>query len=79
MKKPSEAQAKNSTFEEKYAEISVEIKKRRGKWFLNSLAWFDFQDVEQIICAHISKKWHQWDQSRPLGPWINKNIGKKVK
>ena len=69
----------NFTFEEKYSEIALEIKKRRGKWFLNSLAWFDFQDVEQIICAHISRKWHQWDQGRPLGPWINKIITNQMK
>jgi len=79
MKKVDKKNAQNFTFEEKYQEISVEIKKRRGKWFLNSLAWFDFQDVEQIICAHISNKWHQWDQSRPLGPWINKIITNQMK
>lgn len=79
MKKVDKKDEQNFTFEEKYEEISVEIKKRRGKWFLNSLAWFDFQDVEQIICAHISKKWHQWDQSRPLGPWINKIITNQMK
>ena len=79
MKKVDKKDEQNFTFEQKYKEIAVEIKKRRGKWFLNSLAWFDFQDVEQIICAHISKKWHQWDQSRPLGPWINKIITNQMK
>jgi DNA-directed RNA polymerase specialized sigma24 family protein len=79
MKKVDKKDEQNFTFEQKYKEIAVEIKKRRGKWFLNSLAWFDFQDVEQIICAHISKKWHQWDQNRPLGPWINKIITNQMK
>jgi DNA-directed RNA polymerase specialized sigma24 family protein len=79
MKSKKPDSKKTFTFEEKYSEISQEIKKRRGKWFLDSLAWFDFQDVEQIICAHISKKWDQWDQSRCLGPWINKIITNQMK
>jgi DNA-directed RNA polymerase specialized sigma24 family protein len=70
---------KDCTFEDRYAEINLEVKKRRGKWFLNSLAWFDFEDVEQIIKAHIYKKWDQWDQRRPLGPWINKIITNQMK
>tara|TARA_B100000212_G_scaffold342604_1_gene331224 strand:- start:31063 stop:31869 length:807 start_codon:yes stop_codon:yes gene_type:complete len=69
----------NVTFEDQYETINKEIKKRKGKWFLDSLAWFDFEDVEQIIQAHIYKKWHQWDQSRPLGPWINKIITNQMK
>tara|TARA_B000000475_G_scaffold86899_1_gene70412 strand:+ start:77 stop:817 length:741 start_codon:yes stop_codon:yes gene_type:complete len=69
----------NFTYEEKAEEINIEIKKRRGKWFLDSLAWFDFEDVEQIIRAHIYKKWDQWDQSRSLKPWINKIISNQMK
>lgn len=67
------------TYEDKSAEIDLEIRKRRGKWFLDSLAWFDFEDVEQIIKAHIHKKWHQWDQSRSLKPWMNKIITNQMK
>lgn len=69
----------NFTYEDKAQEIDLEIKKRRGKWFLDSLAWFDFEDVEQIIKAHIYKKWHQWDQRRSLKPWINKIITNQMK
>lgn len=67
------------TYEDKAQEIDVEIKKRRGKWFLDSLAWFSFEDVEQIIKAHIFKKWDQWDQRRSLKPWINKIITNQMK
>ena len=56
------------TYEDKSQEIDNEIRKRKGKWFLDSLAWFDFEDVEQIIRAHIFKKWHLWNQKLPLGP-----------
>ena len=66
-------------YEDKSDEIDLEVKKRRGKWFLDSLAWFDFEDVEQIIKAHIHKKWHQWDQKRSLKPWINKIITNQMK
>ena len=67
------------TFEDKYIEIDREIRKRKGRWFLDSLAWFDFEDVEQIIRTHIYRKWDQWDQSRSLGPWINKIITNQMK
>ena len=69
----------SASYEDKSKEIDIEIKKRRGKWFLDSLAWFDFEDVEQIIRAHIYKKWDQWDQGRPLKPWINKIITNQMK
>lgn len=70
---------KKASYEDKSVDIDAEIKKRRGKWFLDSLAWFDFEDVEQIIRAHIYKKWDQWDQSRGLTPWINKIITNQMK
>jgi DNA-directed RNA polymerase specialized sigma24 family protein len=39
----------------------------------------DYDDVCQIIRAHISKKWDLWDQERPLAPWINKIITNQIK
>ncbi len=77
--KEQEESVSNFTYEDKSPDIDTEIKKRRGKWFLDSLAWFDFEDVEQIIRAHIYKKWDQWDQRRPLKPWINKIITNQMK
>ena len=62
------------SYEDKSSLIDTEIRKRKNKWFLTSLNWFDFEDVEQIIRAHIHAKWDQWDQSRPIEPWINKII-----
>ena len=67
------------TYADKKAEIDEELKKRKHKWYLNSLGWFDFEDVEQIIRVHIHKKWDQWDQSRPLKPWMNKIITNQIK
>lgn len=67
------------TYEESYYIVEEELNKRRGKWFLTSLAWIDFDDVKQIISAHIYKKWEQWDQSRPLRPWLNRIISNQLK
>ncbi|MBD36298.1 MAG: hypothetical protein CL512_05970 [Actinobacteria bacterium] len=79
MPNPEKENDKPFTYEDKSEEIDIEIRKRRGKWFLDSLAWFDFEDVEQIIRAHIHKKWHLWNQEMALGPWLNKVITNQMK
>jgi len=70
---------KDASYEEKSKIIDEELRKRRPKWFLTSITWFDFDDVCQIIRAHLFNKWHQWDQSRPLQPWVNKIISNQMK
>ena len=70
---------KKATYEEKYELIDSLIAKRRSRWNLGSLSWFDFDDVEQIIRAHIYRKWDQWDQSRPLEPWVNRIVTNQIK
>tara|TARA_Y100000401_G_scaffold117238_1_gene125261 strand:- start:2320 stop:3033 length:714 start_codon:yes stop_codon:yes gene_type:complete len=64
--------AKKKKFEEMYEKIDEVIKKRKSKWRLRAITWFDFEDIEQIIKLHIYKKWHLWDQSRPIEPWVNR-------
>jgi DNA-directed RNA polymerase specialized sigma24 family protein len=59
--------------------IDTELAKRRSSWFLTSVNWVDFDDVCQIIRTHIYNKWNQWDQSRPIKPWINKIISNQMK
>ncbi len=68
-----------TTFEENYTTIQTEISKRRGLWNLSSITWLDFDDVSQIILLHIYSKWHKYDQSKPLVPWLNKVISHQVK
>lgn len=70
---------KKYSYEEKYEVVELELRKRQGKWFLTSLAWIDFDDVKQIIRTHIYKKWNQWDQERPLKPWLNRIISNQLK
>lgn len=70
---------KKITYEDKVEIIDQELAKRRRKWFLTSISWISFEDVEQIIRLHIYQKWHQWDQKRDLKPWINKIITNQFK
>ena len=70
---------KDATYEDRAHIIDNEIRKRYYKWHLHAIAWFDFDDVSQIIRAHIFKKWALWDQSRPLEPWANKIISNQLK
>lgn len=71
---------KNSSIYEDFSDvIDSELAKRRNNWFLNSVSWIDFDDVSQIIRAHIHRKWSQWDQSRPIKPWLNKIISNQFK
>ena len=70
---------KKIIFEEKLPIIEVEIRKRRNKWQLNILKWMSFEDVEQIIKLHVFKKWHMWDQSKPLEPWLSRIIANQIR
>ena len=70
---------KNLKFEDCIETIDVEINKRRGRWNLTALSWMDFDDVSQIIRVHIFKKWHLYDQSKSLAPWINTLISNQIK
>jgi DNA-directed RNA polymerase specialized sigma24 family protein len=70
---------KKFKFEEKIEAINLEIQKRKGKWFLNSISSIDFDDISQILRAHINKKWHLWDQEKPLEPWLNTVISNQIK
>ena len=59
------------TYEDKTDEIDEVLHKLQGRWRLSAINWMDYEDVAQIIRIHISKKWHLWDQSKPIGPWVN--------
>lgn len=69
----------NKTFEEYLPIIDEEIAKRKHKWSLSSLTWMDFDDVSQIIRIHINNKWTQYDQTKPIQPWLNVIISHQIK
>lgn len=58
------------TFEEKHQEVIDTIRRYQAKWRLNILHWMDYEDVASEITFHVWKKWHLWDQTRPLAPWV---------
>ena len=66
------------TFEESYDLIRIQVEKRRAKWTLSSINWLDFDDIAQIIYAHIHKKWHLWDHTRPLAPWVSRVTSNQI-
>lgn len=83
MKDPQEEENQEEDLNKPYSffsdEIDNEIRKRKAKWRLTSITWLDYEDVSQMIRFHIFKKWDQWDQARPLLPWINKIISNQLK
>jgi hypothetical protein len=58
--------------------INEELSKRRSKWRLTAIAWMDFEDVCQKIRLHIFNKWAQWDNKRPIRPWLNTIITNQI-
>lgn len=75
----SDSLKKIKSFEEKMDFIDGEIAKRKSKWNLTALSWMDFDDVSQIIRAHVYKKWHLYDPQKALGPWLNRIISNQIK
>lgn len=70
---------KGISFEDMHEIIDDLLNRRRSKWKLAAVAWLDFDDVKQIIKIHIHKKWHLWDQSRPVAPWLNRIISNQIR
>ncbi len=67
------------SFEDCIDIINSEIAKKRGKWTLTSLSYLDYDDVSQIIRIHIWKKWHLYDQTKPLVPWLSIVISHQIR
>ena len=70
---------KKKKFEDMYDIIDQVIKKRKNKWKLKAITWFDFEDIEQIIKLHIFRKWHLWDQTRAIEPWVNRIVTNQIR
>ena len=65
-------------FEDSIGIIDEEILKRKAKWNLKILNWMDYEDVSQILRIHIFKKWHLYEPSKSLQPWLNRIISNQV-
>lgn len=79
MLKKNKIPVKKISFEEAIPIIDSELKKRQTKWTLASLTWISWEDCAQIIRIHIWKKWHLYDPTRSLEPWLNRIISNQIK
>lgn len=66
------------SFESKIEIIDSIIEKRRHKWRLFAISWMDFDDVAQELRIHIYKKWHLWDHTKALEPWVNQVVNHQI-
>lgn len=62
------------TFEECLPIIDDLINRRKYKWSLTGIAWMNYDDVAQILRLHIFNKFHLYDHSKKLEPWVNRII-----
>lgn len=67
------------SFEEKLKEIEAALERKRSKWDLDAVTYIDYDDIKQTIMAHIYKKWHLWDQSKPIEPWLSRVVSNQFK
>jgi DNA-directed RNA polymerase specialized sigma24 family protein len=67
------------SYEDCYEIIDGVVQKFQKKWQLKAVNWFDFEDVSQTIKLHIFNKWHMWDQTLPLEPWIARITSNQLK
>lgn len=70
---------KKLSFEDCYDIISREVSKKKYKWTLSSLSWLGWEDISQIILIHINEKWPQYNQSKPLQPWLSVIISNQIR
>lgn len=67
------------SFEEKLKEIEAALERKRSKWDLDAVTYIDYDDIKQVIMAHIYKKWHLWDQNKPIEPWLSRVVSNQFK
>ena len=67
------------SFEDKLAEIEAALEKKRSKWDLDAVPSVDYDDIKQIIMTHIYKKWHLWDQTKAIEPWLSGVVSNQFK
>jgi DNA-directed RNA polymerase specialized sigma24 family protein len=66
-------------FEDKIEEIERALEKKRNKWDLDAVPSVDYDDIKQVIMTHIYKKWHLWDQTKPIEPWLSRVVSNQFK
>lgn len=64
------------SFEEALPDFNDVLKLYRGRWTLSSYSW---EDLQQDIRIHAYKKWHLYNQDKPLKPWAARLIQNYIK
>lgn len=64
------------TFEEGLSDFNEVLVLYKSRW---TLADYSFQDLSQDIRIHACKKWHLYDQTKPLKPWAARLISNFIK
>ena len=54
------------------------INRRRHKWTLKCINWISWEDVVQIIRIHIFRKWHLYDPTKAIEPWISRIVSNQM-
>ncbi len=67
------------TFEDCYPIIEKILNKNKKKWQLYAITWMDYDDIKQIVAIHIYKKWHLFDQTKPVEPWVARIVSNQIK
>jgi DNA-directed RNA polymerase specialized sigma subunit len=66
-------------FEDCIETIDKILEAKRRKWHLRAIAFMDYDDVSQIIRLHIYNKWHLYDQTKSLEPWIARVVDNQIR
>jgi len=67
------------SFEDKLEQIEAALERKRSKWHLDAVTYIDYDDIKQVIMTHIYKKWHLWDQKKPIEPWLSRVVSNQFK
>ena len=67
------------SFEDKLEQIEAALERKRSKWHLDAVTYIDYDDIKQVIMTHIYKKWHLWDQAKPIEPWLSRVVSNQFK
>lgn len=67
------------SFEDKLPQIETALERKRGKWDLDAVTYVDYDDIKSVIMNHIHNKWHLWDQSKPIEPWLSRVVSNQFK
>lgn len=58
--------------------IAAQVDRHKFKWRLKAVPSVTWDDVRQLLLIHIWKKIDQWDETRPIEPWVNTIVNNQL-